>query len=65
MFAALILVSYLGLIGLITLMSFQLGKKKTEIPKATATIGFFLSLFPVFGLVYLAVLALNEDAGTV
>ena len=65
MFAAIILVGYVGLIGLITLMSFHLGKKKTENPKSTATIGFFLALMPVFGLVYLAVLALKEDVGTV
>jgi hypothetical protein len=57
--------AYLSFIIGVTVIAYRLGKTKTENPKLAAVIGFFLALIPLFGLIYIAVLALKEDAGVV
>ncbi|GMM84469.1 hypothetical protein [Pseudoalteromonas sp. MTN2-4] len=42
-------------------ISYRLGIKKTTNPKTVAFVGAALSLFPLFGLIFIAVLALKSD----
>lgn len=65
MWSLIIPLAYFSTVGFITILSFRLGKTKTDNATTAGLIGFFLALFPPFGLVYLAVLALKEEAGTV
>jgi hypothetical protein len=46
---------------ILTLAGYYLGKRKTNTPKLTATIGFFSAFFPPFGVMFLIVLALKTD----
>jgi len=57
--------AYIGFVILVTIISLKLGRTKTDNPRMTAFVGFLLSLFPPLGLIYLAVLGLKEDSGTV
>lgn len=65
MFSLILISAYLGFLVLATWLSYFLGQSKTENPRVAALIGFLLALFPPFGLIYLAILALKEDVGTV
>ena len=65
MWIIILLSAYLGFVILGTIISFKLGLTKTDNPRVTAFVGFLLSFFPPLGLIYLAVLALKEDSGTV
>tara|TARA_B100000809_G_scaffold250789_1_gene283619 strand:- start:513 stop:713 length:201 start_codon:yes stop_codon:yes gene_type:complete len=44
-----------------TMLSFYLGKKKTDMPIIATFIGAGFSLIPPLGLIYLAVLLLKKD----
>ncbi|WP_394129488.1 hypothetical protein [Shewanella maritima] len=44
-----------------TTVCYFLAKKKSETPKVATLIGFFFSLFPLFGLIYVAVLAFKKN----
>ncbi|KPH63301.1 hypothetical protein AMS58_13840 [Pseudoalteromonas porphyrae] len=48
-------------IPLFAWISYRLGKRKTTTPVIVAVIGGLLSIIPLFGLIYIAVLALKND----
>jgi len=48
-------------IVVIGILSFYLGKRKTNSPKIVALVGVLLSTIPPLGLIYLAVLVLKND----
>ncbi len=52
------------LIPLFTAISYYLGKRKTSTPIVVAIIGGLLGLIPLFGLIFIAVLALKQDIET-
>ncbi|WP_371194459.1 hypothetical protein [Glaciecola sp. SC05] len=58
MFALFALVAFAFTISII---SYILGKRKTETPEIAAKIGFFLGLLPPLSLIYLIVLMLKQD----
>ncbi|MDX1705672.1 hypothetical protein [Pseudidiomarina sp.] len=43
------------------LLSYYLGRRKTTNPVIAGVIGFILSLIPLFGVIYLAILVLKRD----
>ncbi len=43
------------------LVSYYLGKRKTETPKVVAAIGFFSAIIPPLALIYLMVLVFKKD----
>jgi hypothetical protein len=45
----------------IGILSYYLGKRKTNTPKIATLIGVLLSLIPPLGLIYLAALVLKKD----
>ncbi|ROT94545.1 hypothetical protein EB809_19350 [Marinobacter sp. R17] len=45
-------------------LSFYLGRRKTRTPFLVGIIGTFLSLIPVLGLIYLAVLSVRPDVSS-
>ena len=49
---------------IIGLVSYYLGRRKTQTPVLAGVIGFFLGLIPVFGIIYLVVLMLKNDVVT-
>jgi predicted PurR-regulated permease PerM len=51
----------LGLGAVFALVSYFLGKRKTNNPITVAVIGGLLGLIPVLGLIFIAVLALKSD----
>ena len=59
-------ISYLmlSLVPFFAVMSYYLGKRKTTTPIIVAIIGGLLGLMPLFGLVFIAVLALKKDIET-
>lgn len=65
MWSVFIFLTYIAFLLFVMGMSYKLGQTKTDNPRFAALIGFFLALFPPFGLIYLAVLAIKEDTGTV
>ncbi len=65
MWSAIIAITALFFISSMTYMSYKLGLSRTDDAKQAAIIGFLLSLIPPFVVVYLTVLLLKEDAGTV
>jgi len=48
-------------IVVVGVLSFYLGKRKTNSPKMVTLIGVLLSIFPPLGLTYLAILVLKKD----
>ena len=52
------------LIPVFAAISYYLGKRKTSTPIVVAAIGGFLALIPLFGLIFIAVLALKQDIET-
>ncbi|MBB1342208.1 hypothetical protein H5158_11220 [Pseudoalteromonas sp. SR45-6] len=44
-----------------TWISYRLGKRKTTTPVIVTVIGGLLAIIPIFGLIYIAVLALKND----
>ena len=48
-------------IVVVGVLSFYLGKRKTNSPKMVTLIGVLLSIFPPLGLIYLAILVLKND----
>lgn len=65
MWAAILLLSAILFIATITTLSYKLGLTRTDNARRTAIIGFFLSFLPPFALLYLVVLMMRDDAGTV
>ncbi|KZY42104.1 hypothetical protein A3733_04305 [Pseudoalteromonas shioyasakiensis] len=49
------------LIPVFAAISYYLGKRKTSTPIVVAVIGGLLALIPLFGLIFIAVLALKQD----
>ncbi len=45
----------------IGILSYYLGKRKTNTPKMATLIGVLLSIIPPLGLIYLAILVLKND----
>ena len=54
----------LVLFPLFAAISYYLGKRKTSTPIVVAVIGGLLGLIPLFGLIFIAVLALKKDIET-
>ncbi|HCV05941.1 MULTISPECIES: hypothetical protein [Pseudoalteromonas] len=52
------------LIPVFAAISYYLGKRKTSTPIVVAVIGGLLALIPLFGLIFIAVLALKQDIET-
>lgn len=52
------------LIPVFAVISYFLGKRKTSTPIKMAIIGGLLALIPLFGLIFIAVLALKQDIET-
>lgn len=52
------------LIPVFAVISYFLGKRKTSTPIRMAIIGGLLALVPLFGLIFIAVLALKQDIET-
>tara|TARA_B100000315_G_scaffold200452_1_gene192649 strand:- start:9 stop:215 length:207 start_codon:yes stop_codon:yes gene_type:complete len=52
------------LIPVFVAISYFLGKRKTSTPIMVAVIGGLLALIPLFGLIFIAVLALKQDIET-
>ena len=52
------------LIPVFAAISYYLGKRKTSTPIVVAVIGGLLGLIPLFGLIFIAVLALKKDIET-
>ena len=52
------------LIPVFAAISYYLGKRKTSTPIVVAVIGGLLALIPLFGLIFIAVLALKQDIDT-
>lgn len=48
----------------IGLVSYYLGRRKTQAPVITGLLGFVLGLVPLLGLIYLVVLVLKRDVVT-
>jgi len=48
-------------IPIFSLISYKIGKRKTTTPGVLAFVGGCLALFPLFGLIFIAVLALKKD----
>lgn len=65
MWLFLIIGTYVIILLAVAALSYRLGQTKTENPRSACLIGFLLALLPPLGLIYLAVLALKEDVGTV
>lgn len=45
-------------------LSYYLGRRKTQTPILAGLLGLVLSIIPPFGLVYLVVLVLKKDVGS-
>lgn len=52
-------------VAVVTWLSYFLGKTKADNAMTAGTIGFFLSFLPPLALIYLVILSLKEDTGTV
>ena len=52
------------LIPVFAAISYYLGKRKTSTPIVVVVIGGLLALIPLFGLIFIAVLALKQDIET-
>lgn len=65
MYSVFIVLAAIAFFSFVTFYSYKLGKTKTENPRTSAMIGFFLCFFPPFALIYLVVLLLKEDAAIV
>tara|TARA_B100002049_G_scaffold102151_1_gene75399 strand:- start:875 stop:1081 length:207 start_codon:yes stop_codon:yes gene_type:complete len=52
------------LIPFFSVISYYLGKRKTTTPVIVAIIGGLLGFMPLFGLIFIAVLALKKDIET-
>ena len=48
-------------IPVFAVISYKIGKRKSTSPGVLAFVGGCLALFPLFGLIYIAVLALRKD----
>ncbi len=48
-------------IPVFAVISYKIGKRKSTMPGALAFVGGCLALFPLFGLIFIAVLALKKD----
>lgn len=46
---------------LIGIVSYYLGRRKTQTPVIAGVLGFVLGLIPIFGIIYLIVLMLKKD----
>ncbi|MCH8492734.1 MAG: hypothetical protein LAT53_05815 [Idiomarina sp.] len=46
---------------IIGLVSYYLGRRKTQTPVLAGVLGFVLGLIPIFGIIYLVVLMLKKD----
>ncbi len=52
---------YLVFVLLIGILSYYLGKRKTQTPKLTAFLGVLLAFVPPFALLYIIVLIIKND----
>lgn len=52
-------------IGLVTYLSYQLAKHKTNEPYKAAVIGFLLCFLPPLSLIYLVILLLKSDVDVI
>lgn len=50
--------------AVIGLVSYYLGRRKTQTPFLAGVLGFFLGLVPILGMIYLVVLMLKNDVVT-
>ncbi|MBB1386447.1 MULTISPECIES: hypothetical protein [Pseudoalteromonas] len=48
-------------IPIFAFISYKVGKRKSNMPSILAFVGGCLALFPLFGLIFIAVLALRKD----
>lgn len=48
-------------IPIFAFVSYKIGKRKSTMPGTLAFVGGCLALFPLFGLIYIALLALKQD----
>ncbi|MCG9698079.1 hypothetical protein [Shewanella sp. Isolate11] len=62
--ASLIGQSVIVVMLLIAALSYYLGMKKTGSPKISALIGFLLSIIPILGLIYVALLSMKPNLDT-
>lgn len=65
MFALILPLLAICFIIVVTGASYRLGKEKTHNAKMAAAVGFILSFFPPFAVIYLAVLVFREDVDIV
>ncbi len=65
MFALLLLLAFLLFATIITVISYKLGKTKTDNPRMAAIIGLVTSFFPPLAIIYIIVLLLKDDAAIV
>ncbi|RUO68751.1 hypothetical protein [Idiomarina ramblicola] len=49
------------LVPLFAILSYYLGKRKTQTPKLATLIGFILAFIPPLALIYIAVLVIKDD----
>ncbi len=65
MWLVFVIIGFMAFAGLMAGLSYLLGRTKTDNPRMAAMIGLLLSFIPPFALVYLVILALKEEVGTV
>ena len=65
MWAVILTILFVFFVSVVTWLSYYLGQTKTENPKVSGVIGFFLSFIPPLGLIYLVILTLKEEVTTV
>lgn len=65
MYNVIILVGFVFYISSMTWLSYYLAKNKTENPKTSAILGFFLAFLPPIAFLYLIILSLKDEIDTV
>jgi hypothetical protein len=65
MWVTILTLIFIFFVSTVTWLSYYLGCTKTENPVISGVIGFFLSLVPPLGLIYLIILSLKEEVTTV
>lgn len=65
MWIVILVVMAISFVSTVTWLSYYLGKTKTENPVVSGVIGFFTSLVPPVGLIYLVILSLKQEVDTV
>ncbi|MBU3004707.1 hypothetical protein [Paraglaciecola arctica] len=65
MWTIIIAITSLLFIATVTWLSYYLGRTKTDNPMAAGVVGFLVSFVPPVALIYLVILSLKEEVGTV